>query len=133
MHRGHALYRPRRTLRRWLTDDAAFKAEYDRARQALYPAGMARVLALTGKSVATLEELLDAKKSPLVRLGATRTSSSWASISATRRPSCGTGGSTDRFEAVETFNRLCSRRLLQGVSGGHLSAILSSTTDLRKM
>src|SRR5262245_29383432 len=48
-----------RTLRRWLTDDAAFKAEYDCGRQALYQAGMARVLALTGKGVATLEELLD--------------------------------------------------------------------------
>jgi len=31
-----------RTLRRWLTDDAAFKAEYDSARQALYDAGMGR-------------------------------------------------------------------------------------------
>jgi hypothetical protein len=62
-----------RTLRRWLTDDAAFKAEYDHARQAIYHAGMARVQALTGKGVETLEELLDAKKFPAVRLGAART------------------------------------------------------------
>jgi hypothetical protein len=62
-----------RTLRRWLTDDAEFKAEYDCARQALYQAGMARVLALTSKGVATLEELLDAKKFPVVRLEAART------------------------------------------------------------
>jgi hypothetical protein len=62
-----------RTLRRWLTDDAAFMAEYDHARQALHRAGMARVQALTGKGVETLEELLDAKKFPAVRLGAART------------------------------------------------------------
>jgi hypothetical protein len=36
-------------------------------------AGMARVQALTGKGVATLEELLDAKEFPAVRLGAART------------------------------------------------------------
>jgi len=48
-------------------------AEYDHARQALHRAGMARVQALTGKGVETLEELLDAKKFPAVRLGAART------------------------------------------------------------
>jgi hypothetical protein len=48
-------------------------AEYDHARQALHRAGMARVQALTGKGVATLEELLDAKEFPAVRLGAART------------------------------------------------------------
>jgi hypothetical protein len=62
-----------RTLRRWLTEDAVFMAEYDHARQALHRAGMARVQALTGKSVETLEELLDAKEFPAVRLGAART------------------------------------------------------------
>jgi len=62
-----------RTLRRWLTEDAAFMAEYDHARQALHRAGMARVQALTGKGVETLEELLDAKKFPAVRLGTART------------------------------------------------------------
>jgi hypothetical protein len=61
------------TLRRWLTEDAEFKAAYDQARQALYRAGMARVQTLTGKGVETLEELLDAKKFPAVRLGAART------------------------------------------------------------
>jgi hypothetical protein len=62
-----------RTLRRWLTADAAFMAEYDHAWQALHRAGMARVQALTGKGVAPLEELLDAKEFPAVRLGAART------------------------------------------------------------
>jgi hypothetical protein len=62
-----------RTLRRWLTEDAAFLAEYDHARQALHRAGMARVQALTGKGVETLEELVDAKEFRAVRLGAART------------------------------------------------------------
>jgi hypothetical protein len=62
-----------RTLRRWLNDDPAFQAEYVAARQAIYHAGMARVQALTGKSVDTLDELMDAKKFPAVRLGAART------------------------------------------------------------
>lgn len=62
-----------RTLRRWLTDDPTFKAEHDAARRAIYETGMCRVQALTGKGVETLEELLDAKKFPAVRLGAART------------------------------------------------------------
>ncbi len=61
------------TLRRWLVDDDAFKADYVRARQAAFEAGMSRVQALTGKAVDTLDELLDAKKYPNVRLGAART------------------------------------------------------------
>ena len=36
-----------RTLRRWLTEDAAFKADYDAARRATFNAGMARVPALS--------------------------------------------------------------------------------------
>ncbi len=62
-----------RTLHRWLTSDAAFKAAYSEARQAAFEAGMSRVQALTGKAVDTLDELLDAKKYPNVRLGAART------------------------------------------------------------
>ncbi len=62
-----------RTLHRWLTSDAAFKAAYSEARQAAFEAGMSRVQALTGKAVDTLDELLDAEKYPNVRLGAART------------------------------------------------------------
>jgi len=62
-----------RTLHRWLTSDAAFKAAYAEARQAAFEAGMSRVQALTGKAVDTLEELLGEKKHPNVRLGAART------------------------------------------------------------
>jgi hypothetical protein len=62
-----------RTLRRWLTDDPAFKAEHETARRALYEIGMCRIQALTARGVETLEELLDAKKFPAVRLGAART------------------------------------------------------------
>jgi phosphoserine phosphatase len=61
------------TLRR-LTEDMDFRTEYDTARRAVYHAGMARVQALTGKGVETLEELLDAKKFPAVRHGAARCS-----------------------------------------------------------
>ena len=62
-----------RTIHRWLTSDAAFKAAYAEARQAAFEAGMSRVQALTGKAVETLDDLLDAKDSPNVRLGAART------------------------------------------------------------
>lgn len=58
-----------RTLRRWLAEDEAFKAEYDTARKAIYQAGIARIQALTARGVETLEELLDAKKFPAARLG----------------------------------------------------------------
>jgi hypothetical protein len=50
-----------------------FKAAYDAARRAVFDAGIARVQALTAKGVEALEELLDAKKFPSVRLGAART------------------------------------------------------------
>jgi hypothetical protein len=62
-----------RTLRRWLTLDAGFKAEYDAARTVLFQAGMSRIQALTGRAVDALEDLLGAKKYPAVRLGAART------------------------------------------------------------
>ena len=62
-----------RTLRRWLTEDVAFIADYDAARLATFQAGISRVQALTAKAVDTLEDLLDAEKHPAVRLGAART------------------------------------------------------------
>ena len=62
-----------RTLHRWLTSDDAFQAEYAAAREAAYQSGLHRVQALTAKAVDTLEELLDAKISANVRLGAART------------------------------------------------------------
>src|SRR5262245_16305910 len=62
-----------RTLRRWLTDDPGFRAEYETARIAAFDAGMARIQALTGRAVETLADLLGAVDSPTVRLGAART------------------------------------------------------------
>src|SRR3954467_7351070 len=46
-----------RTLRRWLAEDATFKAEHDAARAAIYQAGIARIQALAGRGVETIEEL----------------------------------------------------------------------------
>ena len=57
-----------RTLRRWLTEDATFKAEYDTARTATFQAGINRVVGLTTKAANTLEDLLNAEKHPAVRL-----------------------------------------------------------------
>ena len=62
-----------KTLRRWLADDDAFKADYAAARQAAFEAGMSRVQALAGKAIETLDELLGEKDHPNVRLGAART------------------------------------------------------------
>ena len=62
-----------RTLRRWLTDDAEFRAEYEAARSATFQAGMGRIQALTARAVGTLEDLLNAHDHPSVRLGAART------------------------------------------------------------
>ena len=50
-----------------------FKAEYQVARSAMFEAGMGRIQALVGLAVDTLEDLLKAKDSPSVRLGAART------------------------------------------------------------
>jgi hypothetical protein len=61
------------TLRRWLADDATFKADYKAARTATYEMGMRRIQVLTGRAIETLEELLDEKEHPAVRLGAART------------------------------------------------------------
>ena len=61
------------TLRRWLSQDEAFQAEYAAARTAAYQAGIYRAQALTGRAMDTLEALLDETKHPNVRLGAART------------------------------------------------------------
>ena len=61
------------TLRRWLSQDEAFQAEYAAAREAAYQAGIHRAQALTGRAMDTLEALLDDEKHPNVRLGAART------------------------------------------------------------
>ena len=62
-----------RTLRRWLTEDSEFKAEFEAARSAMFQVGMSRIQALAGRAVETLEDLLGAKQYPAVRLGAART------------------------------------------------------------
>jgi hypothetical protein len=62
-----------RTLRRWLNADATFQAEFAAARQATFDAGMQRVQALAARAIETLEQLLNEKKHPAVRLGAART------------------------------------------------------------
>jgi hypothetical protein len=62
-----------RTLSRWLTEDAEFQADYHAARAATFQAGISRVQALTGRAADTLEDLLDVKDAPSVRLGAART------------------------------------------------------------
>jgi hypothetical protein len=62
-----------RRLRRWQTEDDAFKAAYDQARLATFQAAMNRIHALTGRAVDTLEDLLGETKHPAVRLGAART------------------------------------------------------------
>ena len=62
-----------RTLRRWASEDEAFKAEYAAARQTTFQAGINRAQVLTVKAIDTLDELLDEKKYPHVRLGAART------------------------------------------------------------
>ena len=61
------------TLRRWLSEDEAFKAQYDLVRQSTFQAAMSRIHGLTARAVDTLEELLGEKKHPSVRLGAART------------------------------------------------------------
>ena len=62
-----------RTLRRWMAEDETFRMELAAARCATFEAGMNRVQALAVRAVNTLEDLLDAKSYPSVRLGAART------------------------------------------------------------
>jgi alpha-beta hydrolase superfamily lysophospholipase len=59
-----------RTLQRWLTEDAAFQAEYEAARRATFHAAISRILARTVRAVDTLAALLADKEPPAVRLGA---------------------------------------------------------------
>jgi hypothetical protein len=61
-----------RTLRRWQTEDAEFKAEYEAARTATFQTGISRIQTLVGQAVNTLEDLLRATESPSVRLGGAR-------------------------------------------------------------
>ena len=56
------------TLRRWLTEDAAFQAEYEAARHATFQAAIRRIPALTGRAVETLADLLGTSTHPAVRL-----------------------------------------------------------------
>jgi hypothetical protein len=62
-----------KTLRRWLTDDAAFQAEFAAARHAIFQAAIARIPTLTITAVSTLADLLGDTHPPAVRLGAART------------------------------------------------------------
>ena len=62
-----------RTLQRWLADDEDFKAAYASSRRTVFDAAMNRVKALTGKAIDTLDDLLDEREYPNVRLGAART------------------------------------------------------------
>ena len=62
-----------RTLRRWLTEDEAFTAEYQDARRATFQAAVGRIASLTVRAVEALEDLLADTKHPAVRLGAART------------------------------------------------------------
>jgi hypothetical protein len=62
-----------RTLRRWMSDDAAFKAELAAAGRATFEAAIDRIQAMTARAVDTLNDLLGAMKHPAVRLGAART------------------------------------------------------------
>lgn len=62
-----------RTLRRWMTDDEAFKSELAAARTAMFQAGMHRVQALTSEAIDTLVSLMGRTVPPTVRLGAART------------------------------------------------------------
>lgn len=61
-----------RTLRRWLTDDDAFKASLAEARRTAFEAGLSRVQAIAAKAIDTLEDLLRKGEQPSVRLGAAR-------------------------------------------------------------
>ncbi len=62
-----------RTLRRWMTEDDAFKRELGEARRATFQAGMSRAQALTAKAIETLAALMGRQIPPNVRLGAVRT------------------------------------------------------------
>jgi hypothetical protein len=62
-----------RTLRKWATEDEAFRAELKAAQQAMFEAGMNRIQGLTARAVDTFAELMGTDQPPTVRLGAART------------------------------------------------------------
>ena len=62
-----------KTLRRWMADDEAFKADLAAARRAMFEAAMNRLQPLAARAVETLEALMDSSAPPSVRLGAART------------------------------------------------------------
>jgi len=78
-----------KTLRRRLTDDAAFQAEYEAARRATFQAAISRIPALTGRAVDTLAALLGDQEPPTVRLGRRGPWPRSGCISTMRRRSCG--------------------------------------------
>ena len=62
-----------RTLRRWLAEDSDFQEQYKNARTAVYEVAINRVQGMVGRAVTALEDLLDAKDFPGIRLGAAKT------------------------------------------------------------
>jgi hypothetical protein len=61
-----------RTLRRWMTEDEEFRAQYDAARQTLFADGIARIEGLAPRAADVLGQLLSPDTPPNVRLGAVR-------------------------------------------------------------
>ena len=102
-----------RTLRRWLTEDEAFKADLMQARRATFEAGVERAQALTGLAVDdTLHELLAEKKHPAVRLRAARLLLEFSTNRNDQAPRTGTNPARGpgrspqrRFAAVVAFAR----------------------------
>ena len=95
-----------RTLRRWLTEDQAFQAEYEAARHATFQAALRRIPALTMRAIDTLENLLDAATQPAVRLGAARTVAEESGcINTTGRRFC---GSWMRSKRVNGGGEICT-------------------------
>ena len=62
-----------RTLARWLSEDVEFQREVEQARAATFHAAMNRIQGLTVRAVEVLDELLESKKYPSVRLRAAQT------------------------------------------------------------
>ena len=88
------------TLRRWLTDDTAFQAEFEAARQATFQAAISRIPAFTARAVDTLAALLGDKEPPAVRLGAARAvTEHWAA--STRRRNDPAEAGRDRSPSAE--------------------------------
>jgi hypothetical protein len=62
-----------KTLRVWMADDEAFKAELAAARRAMFETAMNRLQPLAAQAVDTLAALMAEGAPPSVRLGAART------------------------------------------------------------